>query len=149
MAMNSRSGFQFSVFLSLIRALFPHWNFFDRVAHQFEVRYQTEEIPSWTLISFDQKPGFFSLFFNPSVNQALAEIGIIEHFAREIQEIGTEAEADRIQGLSTFRMLKSLLRVKLADVGPVPSSLKFQIVARSPKETIEIYTSEWVTPEGP
>jgi len=138
----SKKQFDFQIFTSLIRALFPNWNFFDRIAYSFELQFQIESESEWQTISFSQKRNWYNLFFNPECNMALAQINIIEHFARDLQEVRLQFDSvlaeEKIQNLTTFRLLKSLLNNR-----PSPGqSLIFKIVAVQPSGSLDLYMSK-------
>lgn len=138
----SKKQFDFQIFTSLIRALFPNWNFFDRIAYSFELQFQIESESEWQTISFSQKRKWYNLFFNPECNMALAQINIIEHFARDLQEVRLQFDSvlaeEKIQNLTTFRLLKSLLNNR-----PSPGqSLIFKIVAVQPSGSLDLYMSK-------
>lgn len=143
--------FQLSVFLSLIRALFPHWNFYDEVGFQFLLQFKVPDSNRWEVISFEQRRRVLSLLFNPECNLALAQINIIEHFARDIQElqaVNPLIHSKDVQKLTSFKMLKSLLRIKLKEYELNVATIQFKIVACSPRESLDLYISDWMTLES-
>lgn len=140
--------FQFKIFLSLIRALFPRWNFFDRVGHHLELEFKTPESSSWERIYFEQGRRPLGLFVNPEVNLALAQVNVVEHFISDLTDLQEGdrqiSEAD-IHSLTTFQMLRSLLRMKLQEHNQNPGRLQFKILACSPRERSDVYVSEWIS----
>ncbi|MCK6597980.1 MAG: hypothetical protein L6Q37_06415 [Bdellovibrionaceae bacterium] len=114
--------FDISLFLTLIRALFPHWNFFDKTAYSFHVQYRFYQGDSWKNISFDQVRKFHHLFINYQTNLALAKISIIEHFSRDVQELENREDkmftselADRVEALTSYRLLLDFLREEIKE----------------------------------
>lgn len=131
--------FKFKIFLNLIRALFPKWNFFDRVAYTFELHYKLKSSKSWQKIKFEQNYSPLGLFINEKYNLSLAQFNIVEHFASDVQDPHfTESAAVE---LPTYKLLNSLLAVKISELGITESELQFKIVAVSSKENINLYTS--------
>lgn len=142
-----RKGFQLKLFMSLIRALFPKWSFFDQVAYSFEIEIKVPESQTWEVISFYQKRRPFSLFINSEMNLALAQVNVIEHFAKDIQNlqvINTTIDSKDVHELTTFKMLKSILKLKLSEYSYKPSTIQFKIVACSPQERLDVYISNWI-----
>ena len=131
--------FKFKVFLNLIRALFPKWNFFDRIAYTFELQYKLKSSNSWQKIVFEHNYSTLGLFVNEKYNLSLAHFNIVEHFASDIQDpyFSESAAPD----LPTYKLLKSLLAVKISELGLSESDLQFKIVAVSSKENFDLYTS--------
>ncbi len=146
-----KSKFQFNIFINLIRALFPNWNFFDRVAFSFELWFKVQGSTRWEAITFDQIRQPFGLLLNPDVNLALAQINIIEHFAKDIQDlqaINSLIHSREVQSLSTFKMLRSLIKLKLKDFEVPTSEVQFKVVAINPNEKIDLYISDWINVES-
>jgi hypothetical protein len=140
-------GFRFNIFINLIRALFPRWNFFDRVGHHFEIEIKIKDSSVWQKISFEQERRSFSLFVNPMMNLALAQVNIIEHFVSDLgdlQKVRAEIESREIQALTTFKMLLALLQVKMKDFEIGPAAFQFKILACSPSEKSDVYISDWI-----
>lgn len=150
MKISSRAGFNPTLFLKLIRALFPYWSFFDRVGHQFELEFKVPDAKQWEPISFEQVRSRISFVFNPSGNEAMAQVNIIEHFAQDIQElqlINPAVHSKDVQNLTSFRLLKSLLKVKIRQYELPTNIIQFKILADSPTEKIVIYISDWLSLE--
>lgn len=124
--------FKFKVFLNLIRALFPKWNFFDRIAYTFELHFKLKPSASWQQIKFDQYHTNAGLFINEKCNLSLAEFNIVEHFANDVQE-----HLSSITTLTSYKLLTSLLESKLST-----TDFQFKILAVSPAEKIDIYVSD-------
>lgn len=142
-----RPQFSFKVFLNLIRALFPKWSFFDRIASHFHLEFKIPGVNEWTPISFEQNRKFFGLFINHECNLALAEVNIIEHFAQDVQELQMQnprVHSKEVQRLSTFKMLSALLQYKLKKFELEADQVQFKISAVSPSEEIVIYISDWI-----
>ena len=151
MKIHSRAGFNPSLFLSLIRALFPYWSFFDRVGHQFELEFKVPNSKTWEPLSFGQVRSRLCFLFNANCNEAMAQVNIIEHFARDIQElqnINPAVHSRDVQNLTTFRLLKSLLKVKIQDYGLESKTIQFKILAESPNEKVVVYISDWISLES-
>lgn len=137
-------GFQFSLFLSLIRSLFPRWDFFDQIAFSFIVDFKMSSDTQWKRLSFAQKHSSSRLVFNPFVNEALAHSSVIEQFARDIQELQASKPnfADHeLNQLTTYRLLCSLLHVKLKHENLHDGTFQFKITAQSQNQNVEIFTS--------
>ncbi len=148
---HQKSKFQFNTFINLIRALFPNWNFFDRVAFSFELWFKVRGSVKWEVISFEQTRQPFGLLLNPDVNIALAQINIVEHFTKDIQDLQSLnplIHSRDVQNLSTFKMLRSLIEVKLKDFEVSTSEIQFKVVAINPKEKIDLYISDWINVES-
>ncbi|MBC7538392.1 MAG: hypothetical protein H7281_06200 [Bacteriovorax sp.] len=147
MTTNLPTRFQFKIFVNLIRAMFPNWNFFDRIAYGFELEFKVKNSYKWERISFDQKRLPLGLFISPNCSMALAQVNILEHFARDIQElqaIKTEIHSKDLEDLTTFKMLRSILRVKLNESGFEDKVIQFKIVACDQVEKIDVYISDWI-----
>ena len=150
--MKKNKQFQLSRFFNLIRALFPRWSFFDRLGHTYELHFRQTPEQVWQLVSFEQSrtwPQFFvGLIFNPTLNEALAQFNIIEHFVQDLQEYKkteTFSENFNISNLTTYKMLITLLKIKMKSLSQQThkSSLQFQIIARSSTEILEVYCSDF------
>lgn len=122
--------------INLFRAIFPRWNFFDQISHRFELEYKTSKTSQWHKISFDQKRTLFSPIINPSCNLALAQINIIEHFVSDLEE-GSENQ-------TSYKLLLSLVKVKLSALGIRSEKIQFQVVAVLKDEREIVFTSEMV-----
>lgn len=122
--------------INLFRAIFPRWNFFDQISHRFELEYKTSNSKQWQKISFDQTRTIFSPLINPSCNLALAQINIIEHFVTDLEEGNKEQ--------TSFNLLLSLVKVKLATLGVNQGEIQFQVVAVFKDEKDVVFTSEKV-----
>lgn len=137
--------FQFTLFLSLIRSLFPRWDFFDQIAFSFNVYFKMSSDTEWTLLNFAQKHSSARMVFNPFINEALAHASIIDHFARDIQNLEKDkpdfVKSD-LENLTSYQLLCSLLNVKLKHENRLDEHFQFKIVAHGTNETIEIYASD-------
>ncbi len=141
-------SFQFKIFLNLIRSLFPSWNFFDQLAYTFELNYKIQPDQQWRCISFQQIQKLRNIVFNPAVNLSLAQFNIVEHFSRDLQELDLSIsilDEEVLQKLSSYRLLKSLVAVKLQEINEPTNHFQFKIVALNKLEKIEIYTSGWIS----
>lgn len=141
-------NFHFKVFLNLIRALFPVWSFFDQTAYTFELHFLLPETHEWKRISFVQTLTPINIFFNPQVNEALAQFNIVEHFAKDIMELqktGPSADEKKIRQLTSFLLLRSLVFSKVSDLGYLDKTIQFKIVALNTQNKFDIYTSEWMS----
>ena len=153
------SRFDISLFLSLIRALFPHWNFFDRIAYSFYVQYRFGQENSWKKISFNQVRRFHHVFLNYETNLALAKISIIEHFARDIQELenreigmAPSVWAGRVEELTSFCLVRDVLREEIKkelaskkdfqfNLNYRKTLFQFQVIATHLNQEVLLYTS--------
>jgi hypothetical protein len=122
--------------INLFRAIFPRWNFFDQITHRFELEYKTSKTSQWQKISFDQKRALLSPIINPSCNLALAQINIIEHFVSDLEE------GSRTQ--TSYKLLLSLVKIKLSALGIHSEKIQFQVVAVLKDEREIVFTSEEV-----
>jgi hypothetical protein len=71
--------------MNQFRALFPKWSFFDRVASPYILEIKIQE--EWQHFQFDQKRTWYSLFVNPDLNLALAQVNLLEHFIQDPSEV--------------------------------------------------------------
>lgn len=133
----------FIQFLTLIRVLFPKWNFFDHLGHRFHLKYRESASSSWVTLEFKSHRTFLNFFFNPMHNLTLAQINIIEHFARDVQEY----ESNRISSLVSFKLLKSLTEAHLPQYSK-SDSFQFQIDAYTRDSNIKLYESPWLKKES-
>ena len=115
--------------MNLLRSLFPHWNFFDRLVKTYDLEVKLQGRDSWERVSFDQRRHSFSLNVNADLNLALANVSLLVHFARDVEE----SAAIDIKNLTTFKMSHSLVKVKCG-----PMATHFRLV--SGKENL--YQSE-------
>lgn len=127
-------------FLNLIRVLFPKWSFFDHVGYQFRIEYKTAESPDWIPIQFTSQRTRFSLFLNPLHNLTLAQVSVIEHFARDVQNI----EPQQVQGLDSFKLLKSILETKILLFHSSINQFQFRLMAFDKNSNIKLFHSPWV-----
>lgn len=98
--------------MNFFRALFPHWSFFDRVVNSYDLEVKLQGEEAWQRVSFDQKRSFFSLNVNAELNLALANVSLLEHFARDLENPTLE------------KMVRSLVAVKCG-----PSVAQFRLKA--------------------
>lgn len=137
--------FNFKTFLSLIRALFPRWNFFDETGFNYEIHYLLPEHNTWKKIDFAHRQKFYHLFLNPTFNETLAEFNIVEHFARDIQE--HEHQEIATSSKTSFKLFLSLMKLKLKWIGKDPSRIQIKLLARNSSEMIVVYHSPWTSME--
>lgn len=85
------------------------------------------------------------MVFNPFINAALANASIVEHFARDIQELEKDKPdfnpAD-LENLTSYKLLCSLLHIKLERESPNNGNFQFKIVAHGTDTSVDIYTSQ-------
>ncbi len=120
------------------RALFPRWNFYDRIAHHFEIDYKLTKDSLWQPLSFSQPRKKLSFFYNPDCNLALAEISLIEQFVADFQK------SSQVTDLTTYRMLKSVVIHRLNLISSYDRPFQFKILACKPGERIDFYVSDWM-----
>lgn len=135
------------IFANLLRALFPKWNFFDQIAYSIELEFKVPGANEWTPVSFRQTRQFLSLFLNTETNLALAHINILEHFAEDIQVLKAHdpmIHSSDVQRLTTFKMVKSLLQIKLQDFELPSQTVQFKVLARNPDDVVDLYVSDWI-----
>ena len=103
--------------MNLFRSLLPHWNFFDRIIQTYGVEYRLKNSHSWQTLSFDQKRCSYSLNVNADLNLALANVSLLAHLAREIDE----ANPDNFKKLTTFKMIQEIVK---SEAGPTVSHFR-------------------------
>lgn len=106
--------------MNLLRSLFPHWNFFDRLVKTYDLEVKLQGKDSWERVSFDQRRHSFSLNVNADLNLALANVSLLVHFARDVEG----SAATDIKKLTTFRMISSLVEVKYG-----PTATHFRVMS--------------------
>lgn len=136
-----QNGFQLQALLHWLRLLFPKWNFFDRPGLSFSLWTRSSHLEDWkSPLSFKQPRRFGSLFFNPRLNQALAQKTLIEQFCLDLAESDLDPnDKGVVEQLASFRMLSSLAR--LGHDSPEPTAFQLKIVGQRKNETFEIYES--------
>lgn len=135
------------LFFSLIRSLFPRWNFFDKIAYAFELEFKIAETSSWEPLSFLLHRSPLGLFFNPTANITLAQINLIEHFAHDIQElqkINPLISSLDVENLTSFKLLRSLIRQKLKEKDLNQFSFQFKVIACNSQQKIDLYISHLI-----
>jgi hypothetical protein len=140
-------NFRFSIFLNLVRSLFPKWSFFDQVAFGFELEFKLPDSTSWEPVSFKGQRSFLNLFSNPDGNLAILQGNILDHFVQDIQRLQAENPAlnsKEVQALTTFKMITALLETKLKEYEHDSPAVQFKIVARSPDSVLDFYFSDWI-----
>lgn len=138
--------FHLRTFLTLIRSLFPRWNFFDEIAHHFELEFKLSAGSAWTRLPFDQARTASSFWIHPAGNVAHAQMNLLEHFAVDVQGLvgadGLLASGD-VRRLTTFRMLESMISARLRDLGVEDGPFQFKVEAVSPGGGTTVYVSDW------
>jgi len=129
----------FVQFLTSIRVLFPKWNFFDQLGHRFHLKYRESNSSNWSLLEFKSDRTFINFFFNPTHNLTLAQINIIEHFARDVQL----HEPNQIESLVSFKLVKSLTEAYLPAFSK-SDSFQFLIEAYDQNSNFKLYESVWM-----
>lgn len=150
-------SFEFKLFLHLIRAIFPRWDFFEQVAYSFELSLKTPDSAGWEKLSFHQPRQLFTLFFNPGCNSKLAQYNVIEHFVQDLAELQKKTStlqqellSTDVQALTSFKMLFVLIANRLPPPELAHYCIQFKITACSPNEITDIYYSDWLPlPKGP
>lgn len=140
--------FNFRLFLYLIRALFPKWNFFDQIAYIFEVEFKIPSSTHWTRVQMNSTHQPFGLIFNAEHNHRLALVGTVEHFVSDInnrQQDHNQVSYEDLQSLTSFKILTSFLFYQINQNKFLSNSFQFRILACGPTEEIEIFISEWLS----
>ncbi len=133
-SMINKMKFRQKTFLYLVRALFPQWNFFDRIAYDFELDYQLEHA-SWQTFCLDQKHEAIGLFISPKMNLALACSQLIEQLAYEVQDSTTV-----IHEHAVYKMICSMLKFHFPG-----NKIQFKIVAVDESERSDLFLSGWIS----
>ncbi len=139
--------FEFSTFLNLIRALFPSWNFFDRVGYRFELEFLQAGSKEWEPLLFISRRMPMGFLINSDCNLKLAQVNVIEHFARDVQELQSRNElvaSESIQALTSFKLLRSLIQIKLQDYELESNTIQFRVIGSNQNEKIVIFISDWI-----
>lgn len=142
--------FQWKNFLNLARALFPYWNFFDRVAYDFEIEFKIPNAVKWERIPFEARRAALDVFYSADANLKMAQVNIIEHFVGEIQDLQADdatLDSRDVQELTSFKLLFSLLSFRLKEYEIGASQVQFKIVACGNDEEIDVYISDWLEVE--
>jgi hypothetical protein len=99
--------------LSLFRALFPSWRFFDELGSVSRLYYRTGEnadsLGSWRKCVVADKRTWSALFLNPAGNFHLAENTLIDQLSDEL-EAAQENGAPPIEASVSFRLVLNLVR---------------------------------------
>lgn len=112
--------------IQLFRALFPRWDFFDKIGHRFDLEFKTEGSNSWNDIEFSQKRTPLGFFLNPETNLAMAQVNIIEHFVSDLQDSPQEDP----QNFTSYKLLSALVKQKLTAYEFNSTSVQFRVIAR-------------------
>ena len=134
-------------FLNIISELF---NFFDRVQYKFGLEFKIPDQKNWEPLTFQQKRKVWNLVLNSQCNEALAQINIIEHFARDIQElqqINPQVSSQEVRSLTTFKLVRSLLQARLQEYELGTTPIQFKIVANRLQDKLDVYISDWLQQE--
>ena len=67
---------------------------------------------------------------------ALAQMNIIEHFVSDLQ--------DSKENPTSYKLLISLVKVKLAELGINNQKIQFKIISMTESETDDVFVSEMV-----
>lgn len=127
----------FSLFMSLIRSLFPRWDFFDRIAYDFRLQLRDSR-GTWIESTEDSSLSWGNIFLNPTHLRILAENNVVEHFARDVQELSGESE--KIVTLTSYRLLKDVVMERTKSFG-LSGEPEFRVMAIGPNEELEIFHS--------
>ena len=79
---------------------------------------------------------------------ALAQFNVVEHFSTDVQELGfsnSMVTETALQNLSSYRLMKSLIAVKLQEAKETSNRFQFKIVALNESVNIDIFISEWIS----
>jgi hypothetical protein len=140
--------FNFKLFLTLIRALFPRWNFFDFVGFDFQVSFKIPDQNHWEILSFEVNRKSLGLMLNPECNLNLAKVNVIEHFAQDIQSLKLELKQISKQDLlrkASYLMLVEMVKVELSKFEIDPSAFQFKVTAIQDSEEIDLFFSDWIS----
>lgn len=140
--------FNFKLFLGLVRALFPRWNFFDFVGFTFQVAFKVPDQKHWETLSFEIERNTFGLLLNPYGNMALAKFNILEHFVEEIQTLiaqNAQVSSQDLQKKVTYLMLVEILKQELAGYGLNQGVFQFKVTALKNSEEVDLFFSEWIS----
>lgn len=129
-------------FLNLVRALFPYWSFFDQTAYTFKVFTKAPIESDWMPVLFETESKNNSILCNSTVNGLMAEFNVVEHFAKDVQEIlkNSSTKTADCQHLTTFKLLCSIIRTRLESFPH--KTFQFKILAVSAHDTVELFVSE-------
>lgn len=139
--------FNFKLFLGLIRALFPRWNFFDFVGFNFQVSFKSPDQNHWEIISFKVEKKTLRLFSNPNGNLGLAKVNIIEHFAEDIQDMTLkmiEVSLQDLQKKASYLMLVEIIKQELCNYDLDQNSFQFKVTAIKDSEEVDLFFSDWI-----
>ena len=118
--------------INRFRALFPRWDFFDRVAYQFSLEFKLSPGGNWQALDFSQTRTLRNLFYNPATNLALAQMSLIDQYVLHIEN---KKEQD-----ITLKMLAALVRVKVQP----KHEFQFKIMAIKDNDRTELFVSSWL-----
>lgn len=133
----------------LIRVLFPRWNFFDRLGFRLELEVKTAGGRDWQPLPFVATRTFGGLFVNPTVTRMHAERTLLETFVEDVQKLVDpygQVDSTRLQKLTTFKMVRSLVASRLAPASASSSAdqIQFRVSAVAGDETAVLYVSDSV-----
>lgn len=140
--------FNFKLFLALIRALFPRWNFFDFVGYNFQVSFKVPDQNHWEILSFEVERKSMGLMLNSECNLNLAKVNIIEHFAQDIQNLTLELNQVSLLDLqkkASYLMLEEILKVELSQFELYQSTFQFKVTAIKDSERLDLFFSDWIS----
>ena len=116
--------------LELFRALFPRWNFFDRVSSELRLEIKPYGAANWQPLEFATARERFGLFLNPLVTLRLAEKALISDFANDLSHlISSDGRVDMtsVERLTTYRMVRSLVSLRLRGFETNANEMQFRI----------------------
>ncbi len=118
------------------RALFPRWDFFDRIAYKFCLEVQSAPNGDWQRLEFLKSRKPWNLLYNPGINLALAHISLIDQFVLH-RENSVEKE-------TSLQMLAAMVRQKTKPT----DRFKFKVVAFKGDDRKELFVSDWLKAES-
>ena len=131
--------------MELIRALFPRWNFFDRVGFSLLLEVKELGTKEWLPLVFNAQRTSGGLFVNPDVTRLHAEMSTIENFVQDVQKLidaNGLVDSARVKKLTSFKMVRSLVMNRLM-VGSY-DEVQFRVSAQAGDETVILYVSDTV-----
>lgn len=91
------------------------------------------------------------MLVNVDCNIKLAQINVIEHFARDVQELQVGNDllcSQKVQELTSFKLLRSLIQMKLSEYLLESKTIQFQVLGSNYQEKVLIYVSDWLSLES-
>jgi hypothetical protein len=105
--------------LSLFRAFFPSWRFFDDFSEVPTLFYRASpdetDLGAWTTCLKPEARGPLSLFFNPRGNLRLSYQGCIEHLAHEVTDDKdpVDTSAPKLLEIPSFQLVTRIVRERV------------------------------------